>query len=156
MNYDRESPRGTAVTATPYQSSADIERLVASFLDCSLPCDEWTHEAHLTVGLWHVCRYHADEALDHVRAAIVRYNGRCNVPSTTARGYHETLTRFYLRLIGHFAETAAERGNLLALTHGLLATYGDRELPLHYYSRELLFSPAARTGWIEPDVRPLP
>ena len=46
-----------AITDAPYVELAEIERLVARFLDCSLPCPEWTHRAHLTVGLWHAREY---------------------------------------------------------------------------------------------------
>ena len=49
-----------------YRSVDEIERLVVRFADCSLPCAEWTHGAHLTVGLWHAWRYPANEALDFV------------------------------------------------------------------------------------------
>jgi hypothetical protein len=34
----------------------------------------------------------------------------------------------------------------------LLAPEGRRDWPLRFYSRELLFSPEARLGWIEPDL----
>lgn len=31
----------------------------------------------------------------------------------------------------------------------------DKDLPLQYYSRELLFSEDARAAWVDPDVRVL-
>ena len=34
----------------------------------------------------------------------------------------------------------------------LLAPEGRRDWPLRFYSPELLFSPAARLGWVEPDL----
>lgn len=140
---------------TAYHSVDEIERLVARFADCSLPCAEWTHEAHLTVGLWHAWRFPADEALDRVRAGILQYNVACNVPTTPTRGYHETITRLYMLLIDRFLVAAADRNNLFALTNELLATHGDRALPLTYYTRERLFSPEARADWLPPDLRPL-
>lgn len=139
-----------------YESVDEIERLVARFADCTLPCVEWTHAAHLTVGLWHAWRYPADEALDRVRTGILQYNVACNVPTTPTRGYHETITRLYMLLIDHYLATAPDRTDLLALVNDLLATHGQRELPLQYYTRERLFSAEARADWVPPDLRPLP
>jgi hypothetical protein len=44
----------------------------------------------------------------------------------------------------------AERVNAL-----LLAPEGRRDCPLRFYSPELLFSKAARLGWVEPDLAAL-
>jgi hypothetical protein len=34
--------------------------------------------------------------------------------------------------------------------------YGRSDWPLAYWSKPILFSVAARRGWVEPDLRPLP
>jgi len=145
-----------------FQRSAEIDRLVARFCDCTLPCAEWTHEAHLTVGLWFIARHPPDEALDRVRASIQRYNAACNTPNSQTRGYHETLTRFYLGMIAiHLTGATVENINDLESLHdvrvanSLLERYADRGLPLKYYSRERLFSAAAKADWVEPNLRPL-
>jgi hypothetical protein len=44
-------------------TGAELEDLVRRFAERSLPKAEWTHAAHLAVGLWHVSRYGRDEAL---------------------------------------------------------------------------------------------
>jgi hypothetical protein len=46
-------------------------------------------------------------------------------------------------------------GSLAELANSIIAALGDKALPLAYYSRERLMSWAARTGWLEPDLRPL-
>ena len=38
----------------------------------------------------------------------------------------------------------------------LRSDVGRRDWPLRFYSRELLFSVAARRGFVEPDLMPLP
>ena len=136
-----------------YQSADEIEILVARFRDCSLPCTEWTHAAHLTVGLWHARAFPPAEALDRVRVGIKRYNVACGTENTTTRGYHETLTRFYMTVIGNFLMAAEDRNDLLDLANNLIARLGHRELPLAYYSRERLMSSEARANWVEPDLR---
>ena len=139
-----------------YHHPQEIERLVAAFYDCSLPQKQWTHYAHLTVGLWHRLHYGMAEAILRVRFGIQTYNESCGVKMTPQGGYHETITLFYLWAIGEYLESAGDDTPLVDLANGLLnSPLGDRKLPLAYYSRECLFSWEARVGWIEPDLKPL-
>ena len=138
-----------------YEHLDEIESLAARFEDCSLPCVEWTHRAHLTVGLWTLREYGPVAALRRIRAGIQRYNAVCGVVTTPTRGYHETITCFYMRVIGHYLATLADRADWLAVTNGLLDQYGSPDLPLAYYTRERLMSPEARASWVEPDLRKL-
>jgi hypothetical protein len=140
---------------TLYHDLDEIESLAARFADCTLPCVEWTHRAHLAVGLWTLRRHEADEALRNIRAGIQRYNAACGVVTTPTRGYHETITCFYMQVIGRYLSTVADRGDWLAVTNGLLEQYGAPDLPLRYYTRERLMSPGARAAWVEPDLREL-
>lgn len=141
------------VIASRYAHAREIERVVAGFLDGSLPCAEWTHRAHLTIGLWHAREYPPDEALARMRAGIQRYNGACGVVTTATRGYHETLTRFYMTLIERYLAGVSDRSDWAAVTNALVERYGDRDLPLRYYTRERLMSSEARGGWVPPDLR---
>jgi hypothetical protein len=50
------------------------DQLAAAFCERTLPKGQWTHEAHLRVGLWHVLRHPADRALDLLRERISAYN----------------------------------------------------------------------------------
>ena len=61
----------------PYQDLDEIEWLVARFVKRTLPCPEWTHRAHLTVGLCTLRDYPPGEALRLVRDGIRRYNTVC-------------------------------------------------------------------------------
>jgi len=107
-----------------YEHLDEIESLAARFADCSLPCVEWTHRAHLTVGLWTLREYAPDAALRRIRVGIQRYNAACGVVTTPTRGYHETITCFYMRMIGHYLAMLADRADWLAATNGLLDRYG--------------------------------
>lgn len=138
-------------------SRRDVPGLVARFEDLTLPKAEWTHQAHLTVALWYASRLPWEEALAKVREGILRLNAAHGVPTTPTRGYHETITRFYLRVICDYVamEEEGPEEDWSVRAARLLARYGDRELPLRYYTKELLMSPEARFGWVEPDLRPL-
>ena len=138
-------------------SRRDVPGLVARFEDLTLPKAEWTHQAHLTVALWYASRLPWEEALAKVRDGILRLNAAHGVPTTPTRGYHETITRFYLRVICDYVamEEEGPEEDWSVRVARLLARYGDRELPLRYFTKELLMSPEARFGWVEPDLRPL-
>lgn len=131
------------------------DRLAGAFCARTLPKAEWTHEAHLRVGLWHLLRHPPGEALDLLRDRIQRYNEATGVANTATSGYHETITRFYALAIGGFLADADRSRPIDALGDDLLGRCGDRALPLRHWTRERLFSPEARLGWLEPDLRPL-
>jgi hypothetical protein len=73
---------------------SETDRLVESFRSCTLPKDEWTHHAHLRVGLWHLVRYSPSESLYRLRQNIMKYNIACGIENTDSQGYHETITQF--------------------------------------------------------------
>ena len=71
------------------------------------------------------------------------------------RLYNDTLTRFWARLIKHhidLADAPAPFDAFIARYPRLLET----GLTYLHYSRELLTCEPARTGWVDPDIRPLP
>jgi hypothetical protein len=145
-----------ATSERPYDTAADVERVVAGFMDGTLSHAEWTHRAHLTVALWYATHHEASEALDLVRAGILRLNAAHGVPTTPTRGYHETITRFYMHVVRHFMEQEEGGGDWVERANRLLRRYGHRELPLRHYSEGVLKSPEARAGWVGPDLLPLP
>ena len=135
-----------------FASDVEVEQLVWAFRHKTLPGKFWTHEAHLTVELWHQL-YHSDaEALRLFRNGIRDYNEACGLPNTANSGYHETLTQFYLKQIRVFLSTQSSELPLWVLANRLLDSYSNRELPMSYYSREALFSEKARREWVEPDL----
>lgn len=87
----------------------------------------------------------------HVRAGLRRLTATRGAPAR----YHEMVTRFWIRLLGHLidAHPDADRFETLLERFPRLA---DKTLPLAHYRLETLDTVAARTGWIAPDLRPLP
>ena len=113
---------------------------------------EWTHVTHLRVAWMHVSRWPLDEAHLRMRVGIIRLNATHGLEETTERGYHETLTRVWLLLVGAARGDGPTSEAFLEMNPALL----DRKLPLRYYSPEHLMSLAARTIFVEPDLAPLP
>jgi hypothetical protein len=133
-----------------YESATDVDALVEAFEACTLPREEWTHAAHITVAVWCLMRDGVEAGSERVRVGIQRYNASQGIVTRPdGGGYHETLTRFYLWAVErHLHEAVA----LLAAE--CVARLDDRELPFRYYSRERLMSSEARMGWLAPDLQP--
>ncbi len=137
-------------------SSADaVRRVGAGLLDRSLPRAEWTHEAHLAACLWLLAE-RPDIAPERDLPAIIRsYNEAVGGVNDDTQGYHETLTQLYIAGVRGFLAGVGE-SDLLGAVNALLASeIGARDWPMRHYSRERLFSVAARRGWLEPDLAPL-
>jgi hypothetical protein len=137
-------------------TAVKTDQLVSGFIDLSLPKSAWTHQAHLRVGLWHAMHHSPVETLELLRDRISAFNQAKGVANTESAGYHETITRFYVHVIGLFLASADTRRPIDELEQELIDRYGDKELPLRYYTRERLFSTAARLGWVAPDLLALP
>jgi hypothetical protein len=134
----------------------EIEHFIREFEACSLPKHRWTHHAHLVVGIWYLTHHAPDDALCIVRQRIRAYNESVGTANTNSSGYHETLTHFYLHSItahiqAHSKESLKDQIALL-----LQSPLADKSWPLSFYSHGRLFSEAARHGWLEPDLSPIP
>ena len=136
-------------------TDAELEDLVRHFGERTLPKPEWTHAAHLSVGLWHVCRYGRDDALLRLRAGITRLNESHGTVNSATGGYHETVTRAYVYLLDAFAARNADKTVAARVTALLNDPFADKKALLRFYSRERLESVQARLGWAEPDLAPL-
>jgi hypothetical protein len=149
--------KADAMTSSSPITDADIEALATQFAAAAIPATAWTHHAHLTVATWHVARYGSDAALDRLRAGIRRLNAAHGTIDSDTRGYHETITCAFVRLLAAFLAARPPGEPLAATLAALLADpLAARDVLLRHYSRERLLSVAARRGWIEPDLAPLP
>lgn len=134
----------------------DIDDFAARFEACTLRKEEWTHHAHLVVGLWHVDRFGAEDALTKLRARIRRLNESFGGVNSDTNGYHETITAAYVRLLSQLLESRAAGEGLDEVIVRLLAgPLAGKEVLLSYYSRDRLMSKEARAGWVEPDIAPI-
>ena len=107
------------------------------------------HREHLELCVVAIRRFGADAALPVV-AAFIRHFSEAH---GAAQKYHETLTRFWTAATAHaLALTKADDVDALVAAHPQLL---DRGLAERHWSREVLFSDAARAAWLAPDVRPL-
>jgi hypothetical protein len=137
-----------------YTCSAEIETLVRDFEACRIPPQDWTHHAHLTMALWYLSCRPSAQALALIRGGIQRYNRAKRDPNRPSTGYHETITLFWIAVLRQYLSRAGHR-DLVSLANGLLDGWAHKDLPLDYYSKEVLFSEKARDKWVPPDLKPL-
>jgi DNA-binding NtrC family response regulator len=142
--------------AVAFNSLEDILSLMREFESRMLSRKRWTHAAHLCVALWYLLQYDWPEAVRRVREGIRLLNEAHGVENTPERGYHETLTLFWLSFVRAYLARERNEGRSLVALSNELAASADARLPLAFYTRERLFSRAARFGWVEPDLKELP
>ena len=140
-----------------YTSDADVARVGEGFLACDLPRAEWTHEAHLAATTYLLLR-HPEIDLDQELPGLVRrYNESVGGVNSDTEGYHETITRVFLRGVRLFLGEADPTEPLHELVNELLlSAMGRRDWPLCFYSPTLLFSVEARRVFVDPDILALP
>jgi hypothetical protein len=124
------------------------ETFLTRFEEASLP--SFDHRDHLRVAFAYARRGGVEHAIAGAREGLRRF--------TAAHGqaarYHDTLTTAWARVVGHYASLARDDDfeAFLAAHPRLL----ERDLLSAHYSRERLFSAAARAGFVEPDLLALP
>jgi len=130
----------------------------------TLPKAEWTHGAHVAAAAYYLHRNAHQSAYDTayasvlplIRQRIQSFNLAVGGANTATSGYHETLTRFWLRVVvAHLRDRRP--GTPLEAAQSAVAEFGEqRALHTLYYSGDVVKDSEARLGWREPDLLPLP
>jgi hypothetical protein len=124
-----------------------VERVEA----CRYPNDQFHHGDHIRLAWIYVRRYGSREAGERISATIKGFARSLG----HEKKYHETLSRAWLRLVA-VAQQATPK---IILFDEFLAKHGwllDRGALSAFYTGARLGTDAARSGWVEPDKRPLP
>ena len=127
------------------------DEFLRAFQDGTIPPDRFRHRDHLRAAWLLIHRLGCDEA----RLAVAAGIRQITVSHGHTDKYHETMTQFWVHLVDHMSR---EQPEILDFDRFLSAfpQLADKHLPLRHWNRDTLFSPAARAGWIEPDLRALP
>jgi hypothetical protein len=155
MSEPSPAPAVAAIDASlDFPSTEAYAEFVGQFIAGTLPKPRWTHRAHLVTGLWHLLHHSPEESLKLLRERIRAYNVAVGGVNTDTAGYHETLTQFYVTGIHQWlVEHTALRTNPPGLARRLLTSrFADKNFPLEFYSKELLFSVEARRDGVSPDL----
>lgn len=124
---------------------------VSAFLHGSLPPQQFHHRDHLRLTWCLVRRDGEKAATSEIATGIREFATRHG----QAGKYHETLTRFWIRIVGHMVAARPEIADFetfLAAFPQLL----DKNLPYRHWRRETMWDAAARQAWVAPDLLALP
>jgi hypothetical protein len=133
----------------------DDETFLRRFEDGTLSENEWHHLEHIKVAYLYLQRYSLDEAIDRMRSGLKRLNAALRVPEALDRGYHETLTQAWMRLV-HFTlhqYGAVASADEFFQQHPQLSQ--PKVLRL-FYSRDRLMSAHAKAEFLAPDLTNFP
>lgn len=145
MNHAEERPHRH--TASP----ADLE-FRRRFEAGLVPPADFDHRAHVRLAFTCLTQMDVDAAHDAVRTAISRFLEKNAIDPAK---YHDTLTRAWLMAVRHFMDRTPPVASADAFIDASPALL-DSKIMLSHYSKERLFSPEARAGFVEPDLEPIP
>ena len=136
------------------EAPADDGALLAAFETAALPAEAWNHRAHVRLAYVYAIRHDLNTAVHRMRAGLYALNHAHRVPDDVNRGYHETITVAFMRLIHAKCrhQTFTSSAEFCDRNPELM----QKDVLLEYYSRGRLRCPEAKTAFAEPDLKPLP
>ena len=135
-----------------HRSSAADRRFRDEFEACRVAPERFDHPAHVRLAYVYLTEGDTEAAVARMRRALERFIAWNGVPASK---YHETLTRSWVLAVHHFMQrspAAAAADVFIDANPALL----DTRIMLTHYSRDRLFSDAARREFVEPDLAPIP
>ena len=134
-----------------FDKHEEILELVRSFEEATVSRDAWKHSEHLAVALYYVVHHDLETATEKMRSGILNLLTKgFDVDVSKEMPYHETMTIFWIHAVADYV-SSTNGSSLLAKANELVEKY-DKNYPLKFYSRELLFSDEARKRFVEPDL----
>ena len=132
-----------------YRDQSEICEVVRRFETCDYTPEEFFHARHLTVACWYLNAASRELALLRMRSGLMRF-----ISHHGKQGYNETITRFWMELLGDFLEQHGGDDPVLKINEAI-ARFGTKEILFTYYTRERALSETAKRNWVEPDLRRL-
>jgi hypothetical protein len=126
----------------------EISLTVRKFEQCELLPQNFHHHDHLTVITYYLERMSVRQAVAHMREQLKKFTVHHQ-----AKGYNETITRFWIAKVAGLLAAQPSDLPLLDLVQRVQAALGNKELLFEYYNRERVLSEEAKQSWVEPDVR---
>ncbi len=137
-----------------YSTEKEILDVVKAFETATIERENWRHAEHLIVANYYLTNSRSlSDAYNKMRGGIFNLLKAFGVDLSKEMPYHETLTMFWLRTVDEF-RSIKNGYSMLNICNELTEKF-DKDYPLRFYSRDLLFSDEARTRFVEADITPL-
>jgi hypothetical protein len=143
---------GDHARVTTGRLAAADRRFLQAFERCDIAAAAFHHPEHLRLAYIYLSLHPTAAALETMRSGLQRLLAHLGAPASK---YHETLTAAWLLAVNHFMQMTGPTGSFDQFA-GRAGRLFDQRIMQTHYTRELLFSDAARTGFVEPDLQPIP
>jgi hypothetical protein len=133
----------------------DDSAFIHKFETAAWPMEQWHHKEHIKIAYLYLIENGFDGALTKLRSGILALNAFHQVPEGPTRGYHETMTQAWLRLV-HVTLCEygqAETADLFYEQHPELS---EKKALRLFYSADRMMDPRAKFEFLESDLAPLP
>lgn len=143
--------QATAVAGpVPHTGVVTDDEFLDAFSSGRLANEAFHHRDHLRLTWLLLHRLGSEAGAEAVAGGIRRFAAAHGHQSR----YHETMTRFWIRLVDHTmrARPVTSFEELIQAFPMLL----DKHLPFNHWNRETIMSDAARREFVEPDLLALP
>jgi hypothetical protein len=130
-----------------YKTEEEILAVVEKFESGTIGRADWGHAEHLLVAYVYASNHDLETALGKMRCGIYNLLAAFEIDLSKEMPYHETLTVFWMRTVFEFARS--KKNTPLVESVDELITNYDKDYPLKFYRREVLFSDEARRGLVE-------
>lgn len=119
-----------------------------------LPVEAWTHSAHVATCASYALRFDHETVFERMKTGIFHFNQSVGIPNSEDRGYHETLTRFW---VGAVCDVIGSSSALTAIekVRAAVSTLNSHHYVKDFYSFDVVKSREARKTWIPPDRLPV-
>lgn len=134
-----------------YSCEDEILSVVSGFENGTIRREDWGHAEHLIVANHYLSENDFDAALSKMREGILNLLKAFEIDFSKEMPYHETMTVFWMRTVFDCREKNKHL-SLVEICDELIEKC-DKNYPLKFYSRELLFSNEARDRFVEPDLK---
>jgi hypothetical protein len=133
-----------------YTTDAEIHKVIHDFETCQIGKDDFHHEQHLLVASCYLQSLSVEEATERMRNALFRFLEHHKVDT---QKYNETLTVFWIEMVVLELKKLREDATLVEKCNAVISALSNGKLALDFYSEALLWSDAARAGFVDPDLR---
>ena len=119
------------------------------FENCTLPKENLTHKGHIRLAWLYLSKSSLTEASDAITTGIQKFAASIGASHI----YNETLTLAWIYLVND----AMQKNNQDTFDKFILVNQYllESTLPLQFYTKECLYSDAAKQHWVEPDLKPI-
>ena len=134
----------------PHDAALPAE-LASALAEIVTPEGSFRHREHIHLAYLAVQRHGADRAAGVVSGWIRQLAAYQRAPQK----FNVTVTRAWTEIVAHHLAAGPPAADFASFADRHPALLDKRLLTRHYTARTLA-SPAARTGWAEPDLLPFP